>query len=479
MAEPTSVLTPPEPASADVYRPLSAMAVASLAVAGLYASLLAVLSIVAFATGTPLFLAMWTVVIPAVGLVLAILARLRIRNSEGVLSGEVLTKWAWWLSLLFGLGYIAYYVGAYLAVSNQAETFTTEWLSKVRDGKIAEAFLETQEPAKRKGVNPADPEAMYLRYGIAQGRRRGPMAGFQDQDVIHLIQRAGPDLTVTPLGVKGWDYDKGGYQVAEVYRLTTPEGSFDVDLTVRSSEGPGIEGRKWHMQPAIKLAGPPQLTSLGMTLDRWYAPAHQFVQEWVKKRNDGNIGAAFLDTLPLPQRKPLQQEYQARLILGSFFLGGDWAAAPLSESGLKKYRAGELEPPDATGSTKFIRSEELQALKAEKLPLESEITNRFQDPMAIVLRGPEGRGWWRIISHDQGVVRYFFPVGLVVLEPGKDLSSSARYNCEAALIVESDAGELTAERIPSWRLVGIQLLRGGKPPTPPPGAAGGPEAMAN
>jgi hypothetical protein len=467
MAEPTPVLTPPDPVLDDVYRPLSALAVSSIVVAGAYATLLTMLSLVAFATSTPLFLAIWTIVVPALGLLLAVLGRLRIRSSEGVLSGMVLTTWAWWLSLLFGLGYIAYYVGAYLAVSSQAETFTNEWFFKIRDGKIADAFLETQEPAKRKGINPADTDLMMLRFGMSRTRGKAPMVAFQDQDVIRLVQRAGPDLKVTPLGVKSWEYDKGGYQVAEIYQLETPEGVFEVSVTVRSGEGPELEGRKWYVLPQGPQfplpVGAPRFTRLGRTLEKWYRPAHDFAAEWVKKRNDGDSVGVFLDTLTPQERQTRRQENEGRLVLGTFFLGSDWAAKGL---------------PGFTDSTKLLRTEGFQALTKDREEIRNIVTQHFRDRTRILLRPPESRGWWKFVDSDKGVLQAFLPVALLVQDPGKDAAAAPRYICDAAVILESEPGEVSTERDPGWRVVGVQLIRGSAPQAAP-GPPGPGEAMGN
>jgi hypothetical protein len=422
MAEPTPVLAPPEPGVDDVYRPLSALAVASIVVAGGYAALVTILSVVAFATSTPLFLAIWTVVFPAAGLFLAVLGRLRIRNSEGVLSGMVLTTWAWWLSLLYGLGYIAYYVGAYLAVSNQAEAFTTDWLRKVADGKMAEAFLETQEPAKRKGINPADTELLITRYGINQAKRRAPLVGFQEQEIIRVLQRGGSNLKVTPLGVKSWEYDKGGYQVVELYQVGSVEGTFDITVTVRSAEGPEFEGRKWYVLPqTIGPAGPPpQLTTIGKALDKWYRPAHEKAVDWVKKRNDGQL----------------------------------------------------VDEPKS-----FILADDFQALNMYRMTIIAQIKERINERSGIIVRPPEGRGWWKLVDADRGIVQSFTPVGILVMETGKE-AAPPRYFADAAVVLESAPGEIREDRDPGWKVVGLQLIRGGVAPVAPGQGPGG-DAMAN
>src|SRR5262249_34593888 len=250
MADQKSLLTPERLAEPDVYRPLSGLAVAAFFIAVGYALLMGVFAVVALTTGNPLFLALWTLLFPIVGAALAYAGRYQIQRSEGIRSGMALTNWAWWLCILFGVGYVAYYVGTFVAVSGQAKDFTHRWFQKLRDSKdnpakLNEAFLDGIEPARRKYDRPNDADYMYQRYGISVGRRKGPLITFQEMDLVRVIQEAGVDAEVTSLGVKGWDYDKGGFQVTQTYRITTPEGVFVFDIAAHGSESKEIEGRQW------------------------------------------------------------------------------------------------------------------------------------------------------------------------------------------------------------------------------------------
>src|SRR5262249_59006333 len=122
------------------YQPLSGLAVAAIAVAGVYSGALAVFGIVALITGTPLALAFWILIFPVVAMVLAVVARQQIRYSEGTRTGLTLTTWAWWLSVVFGLGYLAFYVGTFLAVWWQAESQMKSFFELGRKGHTPEAF---------------------------------------------------------------------------------------------------------------------------------------------------------------------------------------------------------------------------------------------------------------------------------------------------------------------------------------------------
>src|SRR5262249_54337746 len=120
--------------------------------------------------------------------------------------------------------------------------------------------------------------------------------------------------------------------------------------------------------------------------------------------------------------------------------------------------------------------EGFQALSRDRRNIVEEVTRRFHDPKGIVLRPPEGQGWWKVLDPDKGVVQMFLPVGLLVVEPGKE-APSPHYNCDAAVIVESVPGAISLEREPGWGVVGVQLIRGGVPPAAGPPGPG--EAMGN
>src|SRR6266851_5352132 len=142
MAEPVRVLSeqPPE----TLYRPVSGLAIAALVIAVGYAIVVGGVAIIALASGTPVFPGTWTLIIPAISFTLAVIASRQIRMSEGTRSGLGLVTWAWWLSILFGVGYGAVYGGTLLAVWWQADADIQRYFfDKIRAGKVDEAFAFT------------------------------------------------------------------------------------------------------------------------------------------------------------------------------------------------------------------------------------------------------------------------------------------------------------------------------------------------
>jgi hypothetical protein len=489
MAEQSPVLSSTEPSKPDVYRPLSNLALAAIVLAGLYALLIAAFSVVALANSWPLFLNLWNLLVPITALVLAYVARQRIRNSEGVLSGQSLTTWAWWLSVLFGLGYAAYYFGTYLAVTWKAEDFARVWFEKIRQGKTNEAFWDTLDPIKRKSDNPSDPDWMFTRHGMASGpRSKGMLSIFQDFELVRLLENKGPDVEIKFLGVKDWEYDKGGYRVEENYRITTPEGQFNSFLALKSTDSKELEGLAWQIEMQhVPISGHRELSPLGLTLDKWRQDSRRFANEWIMKRSAGEL-AGFLDTRPASQRADLERELHSRETLAA--LGAGLAAATAAiESGLfgpvawlqsdrdlrlrltlpgyAEYTSGELVKADRFMAVRTIRSDVVRTVK-----------QFFHRPSHVVFQRPaENRGRVTVVDVNEGPVQFFHDVVLEVYPKGTT-AGGAKYTCDAALIVEGDAGPANPSRQPAWRIVGLELIRGFTPPAPPgpggPGAQPGP-----
>src|SRR5438093_1247197 len=119
MAEPT-----PSPALASTadptpYVPVSWLAVAAFSVAGLFVVTLLALGGFAFVNKKPLLMGE-LLVLPVIAIVLSFAARRAIRNSEGTRTGEKLAANAWWLSVVFGLCYVAYLFAIDFAIRRDA-----------------------------------------------------------------------------------------------------------------------------------------------------------------------------------------------------------------------------------------------------------------------------------------------------------------------------------------------------------------------
>src|SRR5207249_40465 len=121
-----------------------------------------------------------------VGTGLGVFALWQIRNAEGTRAGATLARWALWLSVLFGLGYPAYHVATFFAVTQQPQAFLVAYeeepadgegegqsrkpgfLDLLRRGQVNAAFLLTK-PVEDRGLDPVrDAPTLERRFNTPQ-----------------------------------------------------------------------------------------------------------------------------------------------------------------------------------------------------------------------------------------------------------------------------------------------------------------------
>src|SRR5262249_32147605 len=94
-------------------------------------------------------------------------------------------------------------------------------------------------------------------------------------------------------------------------RITTPEGTTDVLLTVRSSESKDFEGRRWYIvwtDNDTRIVGQ-KLTPQGEQLVRWRREARQFSDAILTMHNQGTSWGVYLLTRDPVERSRLQNDY--------------------------------------------------------------------------------------------------------------------------------------------------------------------------
>jgi hypothetical protein len=487
MADPTPALEPAVSPDLQTYRPLSTLALLAFIVAALYTGFVVLFSTVALMTGTPLLLGIWTLFLPAIGLILAVLARSRIRRAEGALGGLALTNWAWWLSLLVGLVYGAFYLGTCIAVWLQAEEFTRAWFEKIRNGDVREAFYFTQEPTLRKFDRPNDPDYMFNRYILLHigAGRKGPLANFEDHELVRVLRQWGhnENTKIESLGIKDWGYEKGNYRVKETFRFTTEEGRLDVVLTVQKVENKELEGPQWQVFWDTVHFEHQQPSPLGYTIMQAREGAKQFASDWLHKVRLGDVEGAYLDTLPIGERlatPPLVRSRAAAGAVAAGMLGATAGSAPvvvslsplgnpgltyyLYQPGFNAYRAGSL-----------MRSDGFEAPRKVKTEIINDITQNFSRPNLLTMNlNPEGQGQPLALEPERRQLRILQPADIMVVSPAGG-GAPPKFVCDGGLLLESDRADLESkndrgEVVPKtkflWRVAAIQLLRGGAPAAP-------------
>jgi len=451
----------------DVYRPLSLWAIAGLVVGGLYALMVAVTGLMSLVKSTPLPLGMWTFIFPVAGLVLSLLGHVQIQQSEGTRAGAKLATWGAGLSALFGCVYLAYVAATYFAVKTQAEKFTQEWFDLIKRGEIDTAFIYTQEPGQRQGVDPKNLSSMEARFNTAEGPRQGgPLSQFRKSQMVRFIELGGVETSTESRGVVDWNYELGGYKFKLSYRMTTPIGFSDVIIAVHGKESPHKEftGRQWSVlmtECAMESGSPSPMGARALDLMQ---QARRFTDNWLRKLGTGNPDEAFLDTLPPADRETAHQRYQDGFLRP--WLDAE-AARDMYLPGYKAFREGGV-----IGTSRFWAPEAVR----RSVPLE--VKRLFARPQDFAQAfNPEDVRMPSVTQDKQ-----FFRIAI-----DYQLGVPPANICEAVLTVETDIKELEENApLAEWRLVGMDLIRARAMPMsgmrPPPGGAmppgmGGPPAM--
>lgn len=326
----------PAPAAPTTYNPLSKLAIFGLGCAIAYAVFVIGSALLASASGAPPFVPDALLILPIAGAGLSLLAARQIRNSEGTLSGERLTRWGLWLSVLTGLGYGAFFLSTGLAVQQQANHFLmtkgdeTGFFEYLQEGNVNKAFLLTLRWSQRQNISPNDPQKMAI-FELPKDARdsRGPLPTFADNDLVHLIMQAGKEnKPVQPLGVKLWKYEKGEYLVMRNYRIETSEETAEILVPVKSNDldAPG-ETRKWNvLWGAVEARR--KLTPLGEKLLQLRIQASLYAQPWVDRLSRGKVEPPITEDETVWSSAPLQgagPELQKKIAkdLAEFFAGQD------------------------------------------------------------------------------------------------------------------------------------------------------------
>jgi hypothetical protein len=251
-------------ATATRYAPLSWAAVASLAVAVVFALTLLALGWNAYSNGQPLFMPL-LFALPALGIFLAFLARRHIRNSEGARTGEAYANVGWWTCVVVGACYFAYLIANDLSVRTEAESRMAEWADDLGKGNptdptdphVWRAFEGTLDPGAPVIVNPREwdrskprPTPLAVPAAAHSPQAAGPFAQFRNTPLLLVWARNRDAARFTPNGLKIWDLSPDGKLRCEVAgTLTCPEGEFPAVVPMAATSDPKKKKRSWQVVP--------------------------------------------------------------------------------------------------------------------------------------------------------------------------------------------------------------------------------------
>jgi hypothetical protein len=457
------------------YQPLSGYAVAAVIVAGLFALLLVQQVVVGLLyRQTPLTYGLLPLAVG--GVVLAVIGRTHVRNSEGTRTGGRLANAAWWVCVLGGAGFAAFLLANDLVLRKESQRPADGFFEALKRGREHEAFERyVLAPESRGRADPDSPEfeAVYTPAGY-------PV--FAAHDLVRAFRGNREASQVEHLGAKDVGTEGGGFKATHLYRVTVAEGVFTVQLKLVAAEPKGGGKPQWHIESgqALGITQPSwdYFSQYGRLVGELEQEAEQFGQAWMMELSTGRRPAARLYTGPRADRDRLLPALGPTAELaGAVAL----AVAPPGPSGRPEFddllQAGFFRG-DAAGSAlpdaKLARLRELWAS-----PFLSPASAGQRNPMGAP--GPVERASFALTASGVTVVlpadlqlggpgRQVAPatVGIVCNDPNLAATLAAARDRGAAA---KDDGSLTVRTLPprDWRVAWVQTDL-----EPPPAPATGP-----
>jgi hypothetical protein len=270
------------------YKPLALLAVVAFGVSALFSALSVILTIVALATRRQL-LEPWLIPMAFLGVLLSIAARWQISLSEGTREGRRLTNIAWWLSMIGGCIYAAYYAGNVMALHSQSREFIKDqWVELLRQGKWEQAYLLTLAPDQRKGVSAAD---VFKRFGDKDA--------FRDEPLPRLLERTKDHNNIEILSAPEWREIPQGMDVTANLRIETPLGDYLAVIPALGVLSKDRGSREWFiLRPNIAVQ-PMSYSDYGWMCRYLEEEANAFITGWQTQFRGYQLTQMYFDTLPI------------------------------------------------------------------------------------------------------------------------------------------------------------------------------------
>ncbi len=419
---------PAAEAASPEYRPVSGWAVASAVVAGVYVVVIVAGGGLALYSWSPYLLPLWTLLLPLAGLGLALFAQLHVRRAEGTRAGHGLARAAWWTCLVLGAIYLSFYASTFLAVRRQADAFVQKWFDLLKAGHVNEAFLMTEQPAKRVGVSPQDEQLLNIRFNVGQPGTRGALSTFRASELAQLIQQGGAEGRIEGKGVQNWAFEEGNYKVTRLYQITTPEGEMEATITTIGAEDKHrvYEGRQWHLFWDSASITRVKLTPFGERVAALRGQALLFLDQWSKNvlmATPASLESAYLDT----------QSAAERAAKGAAFREG--------KVDLKNF----VHAQQFRAENKLIEGVVLEALQNLFKP------GGAEQPRFLDLKiSPIGSRPWK---QAEGKITFTVDANFVLGADRKTI-----YRGDLGLVVESEPDALDAGKSAHWRVVRVEPI---------------------
>jgi len=323
------------------YQPISGYAVAAGLIAAAFAVVAVVLLVQAVFSGRT---AMWEelLALPVVGIILAAIARSHIRNAEGTRTGLKLATTAWWVCVLGGVAYFAYIQANTFALKRESGRAADRFFDKLKAGKVTHAFVDLLPPEERGRENPDNVEAFETAYAP------GGYMLFKSHDLVRVVVRNGSAVEVERTGVKDFGQEGNGFRATHLYRLTCPEGVFEVQVKLIAAETKKTRQPQWYIPatPAPNISiRPERISEYGRLVVELEQEAEAYSRLWMGHLTSGRVAWAHLLTLP-PGQRPVPE---SAVTPAAMLAGGPAASVPLRREILPPERASQR-PAEAPGS---------------------------------------------------------------------------------------------------------------------------------
>lgn len=454
------------------YQTLSLLALVGFIIGSTFAIVIAITAIVALFAGKPMLMVGWTFVFPVAAVVLCVIAKIRIAQSEGTLAGGKLANWGLMASLLVGLCAWAYQTAVYFALKQQSETAIMEWVDLIREGEFDKALLRTLPRQIRSEFREDDPKlGTYLSQRISKRQEGGfqnEVASYSQRQYIRAIAQGGAEARVEPRGVKQWEYSSGGYVVVWSFQVSTRELEVELEIRAHGVDSPNPEeGRVWTISEVGIISM--EQTEFGKLFARRIKEASSFWVQWAPKLLRGEKLEAFLDTVPETRRKVARAELGRAAALGALGSGGSITALTGADAAAfaeyRRFLAGGLVTLD---DKRFV------GIQAARDALAPRLREQFARSSASYVLADLQLPPMRI--EGDGRVQFEFQTVLTIPQESGPMPSPEHplYLAHVLVVLECDAQALASDSgRANWRMAGIKVIGGqqvtGPPKAPPPG----------
>jgi hypothetical protein len=412
------------------------------------------ISLVAYSASNPWQLPLVSWLLLGAALLVSWIAWARIRESEGALGGLALARWGVALSLGFGIFYGVYLLGNRAAVSSQAVASADEYLELIRDDDLPRAFLRTLKPGARPSEGGDLERALEVEFNTPRTLREpGMYSGFCLSEYVQFIRNSGQEARFKRLG-SSWEFKEGHYEVEVVYNVETTIGEFILNLLVISVESTGGGTRQWYIQfqPGAGALQDMKQTQASTELFVAMGAAQPLAREWTTFLQEGQLEAAYLDTLPPKDRKRQGQAW----VLTQPLIGAAAGFAPRGATLHSDDWADFLKGRADFTARRLVDDKDFIADEGVKRDIRTAVDRLFSGKAAGQVR-LESSSNIRMphFSREGDLLTLRFPVRVIVMVPGH---FGPKYMAEAEVVVKGRASEDAEQG--EFRVVALRLRRG-------------------